>query len=49
MTDYLHDFKRPRRMKSHESMVFLDRWEKQAYRNGTLVRPKKGRKRRRQI
>ena len=46
MTEYLHDYKRPRRMKHHQTMTALDRGLKEGYRNGTLVRTKKNRKRR---
>lgn len=46
MTEFLHDFIRPRRMNSHHTMVVLDRGLKEAYRSGELVKPIKGRKRR---
>lgn len=46
MTEYLHDFIRPRRRNAHWTMVALDRGLKEGYRNGTLVRTKKNRKRR---
>lgn len=44
MSKNLREYISPRRRKQHETMTILDRSLKEGYRNGTLVRSKKERR-----